>query len=535
MEAIFHEQQEGSLCAQHCLNSLLQGQFYSAIDLGELAAELDTMERRRMAEMGEDSAEYRAFIAQPSANMDDSGFFSVQVISRALTVWGLDLVPRDSSDPAAVRAKASPIAANAYICNYREHWFAIRRLGNQWFNLNSLLEGPELVSNSYLGEFLAQLQQEGYSIFLVTGTLPECDADLVLQAVPAVQSAPPRLLSDVNSSGSAGSTARAQAGRAPPPIPGMRGQSSAQEDEAAELEAAMMMSLAETSGSGGAAAQLDSETLDQVMAMQRTGNMNQEEELEMALRLSQQQHQQPAPVPEVSEEDEIQKAIALSLEGGAGLGLGGVSSGGGAESGGWGGRLAEQEREEEQRYKEEAEKAVREEEEQLRQALAMSMDMETGSAAPKSTSASAAKGTVPTVQTSPSSLTAAKPKTAKPTEASRVDPVQAGWHKPKNPAPGSIASAAPAAAGPSGLQQAPSPTSPKAPQETTSPTKTAPAALAMPEGPGHTLGGASTAARGARPGRGAEKAQDDPQEIRRRRLAFLDKMAKEQKEKEQEK
>ena len=53
-------------------------------------------------------------------------------------------------------------------------------------------------------------------------------------------------------------------GRAPPSIPGVRGQSSAQEDEAAELEAAMMMSLAETSGSGGAPAQLDSETLDQV-------------------------------------------------------------------------------------------------------------------------------------------------------------------------------------------------------------------------------------------------------------------------------
>ena len=117
-----------------------------------------------------------------------------------------------------------PFSDDSY---HREHWFAIRRLGNQWFNLNSLLEGPELVkdqncdpnrlfaqvSNSYLGEFLAQLQQEGYSIFLVTGTLPECDADLVLQAVPAVQSAPPRLLGDVNSSGSAGSTARAQ-GRA---------------------------------------------------------------------------------------------------------------------------------------------------------------------------------------------------------------------------------------------------------------------------------------------------------------------------------
>ena len=113
-----------------------------------------------------------------------------------------------------------------YLTDCREHWFAIRRLGNQWFNLNSLLEGPELVgltheeletvfvqvSNSYLGEFLAQLQQEGYSIFLVTGTLPECDADLVLQAVPAVQAVPPRLLSDVASSGTAGTSRRSQGG-----------------------------------------------------------------------------------------------------------------------------------------------------------------------------------------------------------------------------------------------------------------------------------------------------------------------------------
>ena len=36
--------------------------------------------------MGEDSAEYRAFIAQPSANMDDSGFFSVQVLCLSLSL-----------------------------------------------------------------------------------------------------------------------------------------------------------------------------------------------------------------------------------------------------------------------------------------------------------------------------------------------------------------------------------------------------------------------------------------------------------------
>ena len=119
MEAIFHEQQDGSLCAQHCLNSLLQGQFYSAVDLADMARELDTMEQTRMAEMGVDTPEYRQFLEQPSTNMDDSGFFSVQVISRALSVWGLELLQLNSSDTVATRLRASPISANAYICNFR--------------------------------------------------------------------------------------------------------------------------------------------------------------------------------------------------------------------------------------------------------------------------------------------------------------------------------------------------------------------------------------------------------------------------------
>ena len=62
MDSIFHEEQEGALCAQHCLNSLLQGQFYSAVDLADMANELDTMEKLRMAEMGEDTPEYRQFL-----------------------------------------------------------------------------------------------------------------------------------------------------------------------------------------------------------------------------------------------------------------------------------------------------------------------------------------------------------------------------------------------------------------------------------------------------------------------------------------
>lgn len=52
----------------------------------------------------------------------------------------------------------------AYICNYKGHWFTIRKLGNQWFNLNSMLSGPQLISDTYLAMYLAQLIQEGESV-----------------------------------------------------------------------------------------------------------------------------------------------------------------------------------------------------------------------------------------------------------------------------------------------------------------------------------------------------------------------------------
>ena len=41
---------------------LLQGEVYSAVDLADLGKELDAMERLRMAEVGEDTAEYRQFM-----------------------------------------------------------------------------------------------------------------------------------------------------------------------------------------------------------------------------------------------------------------------------------------------------------------------------------------------------------------------------------------------------------------------------------------------------------------------------------------
>lgn len=69
-------QQEGNLCAQHCLNALLQGPYFTAIDLAELASQLDQKEQHALGNFGSGSGDIK------SQNMDDSGFFSVQVFEQ---------------------------------------------------------------------------------------------------------------------------------------------------------------------------------------------------------------------------------------------------------------------------------------------------------------------------------------------------------------------------------------------------------------------------------------------------------------------
>ncbi|KAM3595161.1 uncharacterized protein V6R79_019235 [Siganus canaliculatus] len=205
MDSIFHEKQEGSLCAQHCLNNLLQGEYFTPVDLSSIAHQLDEEERMRMAEGGLASEEYRTFLQQPSGNMDDSGFFSIQVISNALRVWGLELILFNSREYQSLMI--NPINEKAFICNYKEHWFTIRKLGQQWFNLNSLLTGPELISDTYLALFLAQLQQEGYSIFVIRGNLPECEAEQILGFMRVQQQQRPRLIGEQEAQTSAGRSA----------------------------------------------------------------------------------------------------------------------------------------------------------------------------------------------------------------------------------------------------------------------------------------------------------------------------------------
>ena len=69
---------EAALCGVHCLNALLQGPLFSAVDLGQIAQDLDALERTFMSESGIESEDYKKFIEEDSGNVSSDGFFSIQ-------------------------------------------------------------------------------------------------------------------------------------------------------------------------------------------------------------------------------------------------------------------------------------------------------------------------------------------------------------------------------------------------------------------------------------------------------------------------
>ncbi|RVW15936.1 Ataxin-3-like [Vitis vinifera] len=79
---LYHEVQESKLCAVHCVNTVLQGPFFTEIDLAALASDLDLEERRMMLQPSAPSAE---FLSEDSHNVSMDGDFSIQV-----QVWRFD-------------------------------------------------------------------------------------------------------------------------------------------------------------------------------------------------------------------------------------------------------------------------------------------------------------------------------------------------------------------------------------------------------------------------------------------------------------
>ncbi|XP_019186836.1 PREDICTED: ataxin-3 homolog [Ipomoea nil] len=164
---LYHEVQESKLCAVHCVNTVLQGPFFSEFDLAALASDLDRRERQMMLQ----GAGTGDFIVEESHNVSLDGDFSIQVLEKALEVWDLQVIPLDS--PVAEHAQIDPELENAFICHLQDHWFCIRKVNGEWYNFDSLYAAPEHLSKFYLSAYLDSLKGFGWSIFLVRGNFPK--------------------------------------------------------------------------------------------------------------------------------------------------------------------------------------------------------------------------------------------------------------------------------------------------------------------------------------------------------------------------
>lgn len=63
MGSLYHEKQVSLLCGVHALNTLLQGPYFSAHDLGAIAQEFDERERALMREAGVESEDFLKYMA----------------------------------------------------------------------------------------------------------------------------------------------------------------------------------------------------------------------------------------------------------------------------------------------------------------------------------------------------------------------------------------------------------------------------------------------------------------------------------------
>ncbi|KAK7286880.1 hypothetical protein RJT34_22205 [Clitoria ternatea] len=160
---LYHEVQESKLCAVHCVNTVLQGPFFSEFDLAALASDLDRKERQVLLP-ALSSADFE------SHNVSLDGDFSIQVLQKALEVWDLQVIPLDS--PVAEPAQIDPECENAFICHLQDHWFCIRKVNGEWYNFDSLYAAPQHLSKFYLSAYLDSLKGFGWSIFLVRGNFP---------------------------------------------------------------------------------------------------------------------------------------------------------------------------------------------------------------------------------------------------------------------------------------------------------------------------------------------------------------------------
>ena len=154
----FERQGADRRCGVHCVNALLQGPYFSDYEFNKFGAVLDKAES---ALLSKQSAAFE--------NADATGYFSIGVLEMSLNSLGKCELYRVTRQAAATIATET----EAFVFNHKDHWFAVRKLLGQWWNLDSLKTCPRPVGDLEISAFVRSAIEGGTGgVFAVRGKLP---------------------------------------------------------------------------------------------------------------------------------------------------------------------------------------------------------------------------------------------------------------------------------------------------------------------------------------------------------------------------
>ncbi len=152
---MYHEKQSLQLCAVHTLNNLVQSRRFTKSSLDKICLELSP----------------GSFI-NPHKSIFGTGNYDVNVITQACCSLGYNVkwfdkridVKRVILDE--VFGMIVNVVSSGFPWLGGSHWYCIRRIGAQWYNLDSKLNEPLLIPD-LPAQFGTLLQQPSTTLLLV--------------------------------------------------------------------------------------------------------------------------------------------------------------------------------------------------------------------------------------------------------------------------------------------------------------------------------------------------------------------------------
>ena len=105
--------------------------------------------------------------------VDAQGNFSIEVLKAAIqNKYGIQLPHLTAKDLQPGNGMLDITDYQGFLYHKSDHWFAIRKIGGRFWNLNSTVERPEVISHFTLATEISRSRNEGYTVFCVPDGLP---------------------------------------------------------------------------------------------------------------------------------------------------------------------------------------------------------------------------------------------------------------------------------------------------------------------------------------------------------------------------